>query len=89
MNPMSSVATHARKRRASTGKRATVTKPSVRVLGERVAAQFRKTAAEVVQQAHAVDVPVAILTDDNQVAWLHPVVVVWPTRTPIRRSNAP
>jgi len=60
----------------------------VRALGKQVEAQFRQAAAQAVEQAHAANVPVAILTEDNQVAWLHPDGIVRPTRTPVRRTNA-
>jgi hypothetical protein len=64
-------------------------RPSVRELGKQVEAQFRKAAAQAVKQTHAAKVPVAVLTADNQVAWLHPDGVVRPTRTSVRGTNTP
>jgi hypothetical protein len=82
-------ASHARSRRAAPTKRTAPAEPTVRALGEHVEAQFREAAAQAVQQARTANVPVAVLTEDNQVAWLHPDGIVRPTRTPVRGSDAP
>jgi hypothetical protein len=80
---MSSAASHARRRRAAPTKPAKPAEPAVRGLGRKVQAEFRKAAAQAAEQAHAAKVPVAVLTVDNQVAWLHPDGIVRPTRTPV------
>jgi hypothetical protein len=79
---MSSAASNTRRRRAAL---ATQPEPPVRALGNAIEAGFRKATAQAVQQAHASNVPVAILTDDNKVAWLHPDGIVRRTRTRVRR----
>ena len=76
-------------RRAAPTKRTAPAEPKVRALGRNVEAQFREAAAQAMQQAHAANVPVAVLTEDNEVAWLHPDGVVRPTRTPVCGSDTP
>jgi hypothetical protein len=84
---MSSAASHARRRRPAPTKPAKTAEPAVRAVGRKIEAQFRKAAAQAVQQAHAAKVPVAVLTVDNEVAWLHPDGIVRPTRTPVHGAG--
>jgi hypothetical protein len=78
------VVSRTRSRRAA----ATADQSGVRALGKQVETRFRKAAAQAVKQAHASNVPVAVLTADNQVAWVHPDGVVRPTREPARETDA-
>jgi hypothetical protein len=84
---MSSAASHARRRRAAPTKPAKPAEPAVRGLGRKVEAAFRKAAGQAVAEAHAAKVPVAVMTVDNQVAWLHPDGIVRPTRTPVHGAG--
>ena len=64
--------TKARPRRAASPKRTVQVEPPIRPLGKRVETEFREAAAKAIDDAHAARVPVAILTDEGQVAWLSP-----------------
>jgi len=46
--------------------------PPPRTLGKKVEARFRKAAAKAVADAHAANVPVAVMMDDGRVGWLYP-----------------
>jgi len=83
---MARVATKTRTRRVVTAKQTAQAEPPARSLGKYVEARFRDGVAQAVEQAHAANVPIAVLTDDNEVAWLHPDGIVRRTRTPIRRA---
>lgn len=73
MRRMSRVAaTKARPRRAASPERTVQVEPPIRPLGRQVETEFRKAAAKAIDDAHAARVPVAILTDEGQVAWLYP-----------------
>ena len=50
--------------------------PAVRALGERIEVRFRDAAYAAVQKALAAGVPVAVLTEADQVGWLHPDGVI-------------
>jgi len=43
-------------------------------------AKFRQGVDEAIQQAHQADIPVPVLGDDGNVAWLHPDGIVRPSR---------
>ncbi len=60
-----------------------------RAVGKAVEKKFREAAAKAFEEAHRSKVAVAILSDDNEVAWLHPDGVVRPTRTPVHGADAP
>lgn len=61
------------------------TPPAVRAIGKRIEAGFRDAAEAVRQAALEAGIPIAILTDDDQVAWLHPDGVV--RSSPVAREG--
>ena len=60
-----------RPRRAAAKRTAPADAPS-RALGKKVEVRFRKAAVKAVADAHAKNVPVAVMMDDGQVGWLYP-----------------
>jgi hypothetical protein len=61
-----------RPRRAASAKRTAQADAPSRALGKKVEARFRKAAAKAVADAHAENVPVAVMMDDGRVGWLYP-----------------
>ncbi len=49
-------------------------------LAERLQAAFRRATADAIHQAHQAHLPVPVLGQDGQIAWLHPDGVSRPTR---------
>ncbi|MSP03018.1 MAG: hypothetical protein EXR07_18525 [Acetobacteraceae bacterium] len=52
--------------------------------GARLEAAFREAATNAIHQAHEANLPVPVVDDHGQLAWLHPDGVQRPTRDPVR-----
>jgi hypothetical protein len=87
MGVSNTTVSHVRSRRsARTDRPKPVVQPPARIIGKRVEAGFRDAAKAAVREALAAAVPVAVMTDDQHVAWLHPDGVVRPSPDPVKGS---
>jgi hypothetical protein len=75
------------RRSARTERPKSVGQPPARVIGKRIEARFRDAAKTAVRDALAAAVPVAVMTDDEQVAWLHPDGIVRASPDPVKGST--
>ena len=74
------------RRSAQTQRPKSVVQPPARAIGKRVEAGFRDASQAAVREALAAGVPVAVMTDDGQVGWLHQDGVVRPAPDPVKGS---
>jgi hypothetical protein len=75
----------ARTRRPSRTKPEAVAAPPARAIGTRIEAGFQDAADTARREALAAGIPVAILTEHDRLAWLHPDGIV--RSSPITRKG--
>jgi len=88
MGVSNATVSNARSRRSARSERPkSVVQPPARLIGKRIEAGFRDAAKAAVREALAAAVPIAVMTDDEQVAWLHPDGVVRASPDPVKGST--